>query len=75
MEVGHDEKTDADADDAEEFDAVVRADAVGNVFGDWAIKNDTGAASGENDEANNKGAKTKFHIIYYIYFGILYQET
>ena len=61
MEVGHDEETDADTDYAEEFDAVIRADTVGDVFGDLAVEDDAGAASGENNETDDECAKTKFH--------------
>ena len=62
MEVGHDKKAESDGDDAEEFDVVVRADTVSEVFCNLAIKNDTSAASGEDEETNNKCAKAKGHM-------------
>lgn len=61
MEIGHDEEAKSDADDAKKFDVVVRTDAVGEVIANFLIENDASAASGENEEANDESAKTKFH--------------
>ena len=40
MKVGGNQKADDDGDDTKKFDAVVRRDAVCEVVGDLAIKND-----------------------------------
>lgn len=45
MEIGHNKKANNAADDAEEFDFVVRRDAVGEIFGDLTIENNSEAAS------------------------------
>ena len=57
MEVGHDEKTKGDGDDAEELDVIVRADAVSEVFCDLTIENNTSTAGGENKETDDESAK------------------
>ncbi len=61
MKIGHNKEAKGDGDDAEEFDVVVGVDAVGDVVADLLVKNNTGAAGSENDEANNKSAKAKSH--------------
>ena len=48
MEVGHDEKTKSNEDDAENFYAIVVHDAASNILGDWAIIKNTSASGGEN---------------------------
>ena len=57
VEVGHDEEAESDGDDADKFDAVVRVDAVGEIFCDLAVENDAGAAAGEDDKAYEEGAE------------------
>lgn len=54
MEAGHDEKTNNDGDDAEKLDVVVRADAMGDVVGNFLVKNDAGAAGGENEKTKQE---------------------
>ena len=56
VEVGHDKEAKSDGDDAEDFDVIVRADAVGKVFCDLAVKNDASPASGKNKKADDKSA-------------------
>lgn len=56
VEVGHDKEAKSDGDNAEDFDVIVRADAVGKVFCDLAVKNDASPASGKNKEADDKSA-------------------
>ena len=48
VEVRHDEKTESDSDNAEQLDAVIGTDAVGDVVGDFLVKDDTSAAGDEN---------------------------
>lgn len=48
MEVGHDEDTEGNGDETEDFNAIVIHDTTSNVFGDLTIKNNAGPASGEN---------------------------
>ena len=60
MEVGHDEETDADADDAETFDAIEAADAAGETVGDLAVKDDDGGASADDDGAEDDPTDGEF---------------
>ncbi len=62
MEVGHDEEADDDADDADEFDAIVGVDAMGEVVGDGFVKVDDSGAGGYDDEADEEPANTKCPI-------------
>ena len=62
MEVGHDEETDDDGDDADEFYAVVRGEAAGEVVGDGAIKVSDSGADGDDEEAEEEPAETKIPI-------------
>lgn len=40
---------------------IVGADSMGNVLGDWLVKNHTSASGGEDNETDNKRTKTKCH--------------
>jgi len=66
VEVSHNEEAKGDGDDAKKLDVVVRADAMGEVFRDLPVEDDTSPAGGEDEEANNESAKIKLHryIIY-----------
>ena len=49
MEVGHNEKSEANTNNTEEFDAIEAADATGKAVGDFLMENDYGCAgSGDN---------------------------
>lgn len=54
MEVGHDEEAEEDNDDAGEFDAVVRVNAVSEVVGDGFVKVGDGGASGDSCDAGEE---------------------
>lgn len=50
MEAGHDEESDAASNKAKEFYAIVRGDAMGDVFGDPLVFYDNSTTSGEDDK-------------------------
>lgn len=59
MKVGHNEKAEDDGDDAKKLNAIVGADAMGDIIGDFLIKENTGAAGGENEETDDESANAE----------------
>lgn len=50
MEAGHNEETDSAGDKAKELYAVVRGDAMSDIFGDLAVEDDDCAAGGKDSK-------------------------
>lgn len=59
MEVGHNEEAEGDSNNAEKFDAIVRASTMSEIVGDFLVKNNASTAGGEDNETNDEGAKIK----------------
>ena len=59
MEISHHKEADSDEDETDELSFIVGRDAMGDVFGNLAIKDDGRTAAGKNQEADNKRSKTK----------------
>ena len=57
VEVGHYEKAKGDGNNAEKRNMVIGMHAVSDVVTDLPIKDNAGAAGGEDDKANDEGAK------------------
>ncbi len=62
MEVCHDKKADDTGDDAEEFYAVIRGDAMSDVIADPLVFDDDEPADGENSDAEEEPTKIKIPI-------------
>lgn len=56
MEIGHYEEADGDGDDTVELNAVVVGDAMGDVFGDGAMKNNHKSTSNKYNKTNKESA-------------------
>lgn len=67
MKIGHKEKTDANRDNAAEFDFVVRVNTASEVVCDLLVEEDDGATRCHNQEADNKPANAKCpnHTFYF----------
>lgn len=57
VEVGHYEKAKGDSNNAEKLNMVIGMYTVSNVVTDLPIKDNAGAAGGEDDKANDESAK------------------
>lgn len=62
VEVSHDEKAEDDSDNAGELGFVVILDAVEEVVGDLAVKNDQTGANASNKKAEEQRREAKFPL-------------
>ncbi len=54
METGHDEETDSAGNKTEELNAIVRGDAMSDIFGNPLVFEDDGAAGGKDNKAKEE---------------------